>query len=85
MMSPIDDPEVKALALISLTLQADYAAEELAWTGSPFAWIKTRPSRQIGAIGEKLVAGWLAAKGFNVIRSPDSGADRIVEDRRVEI
>jgi hypothetical protein len=39
----------------------------------------------MGAIGERLVAGWLAAKGFNVVRSPDTEADRIIENQRVEI
>jgi hypothetical protein len=81
----IQDAEVRILAAISAQLEADYTEGEDAWAGSPFAWIKTRPSRQVGAIGEKLVAGWLAARDFNIARSPDSDADRIVERKRVEI
>lgn len=38
------------------------------WQGSPFYWIKSRASRQIGAIGEALVAGWAASKGFDVTK-----------------
>lgn len=74
-----------ALATIAATLQSEYAADELEWNGSPFAWIKARPSRQVGTIGERLVAGWLAAKNFDVIRSPDSDADRLVNGHRIEI
>ena len=44
-----------------------------------------RPSRSIGAIGEKIVASWLAMHDFNVQRSPDSEADRVVEGKRIEI
>lgn len=84
-MRAIRDPDVLALATISTTLQAEYASDELQWVGSPFAWIKTRPSRQVGTIGERLVAGWLAAKDFDVVRSPDSDADRLVNGHRVEI
>lgn len=84
-MSQITDPEVEMLAAHSGTLEAEYTTDDTAWKDSPFAWIKTRPSRQVGAIGEKLVAGWLASKGFNVQRSPDAEADRIVERSRVEI
>lgn len=84
-MRSIRDPEVLALATISTTLQAGYASEELQWMGSPFAWIKTRPSRQVGTIGERLVAGWLAAKDFDVTRSPDPDADRLVNGHRIEI
>lgn len=55
------------------------------WVGSPFAWIKTRPSRQVGSIGEQLVAGWFAAKGLDVVRTGDSDADRVIDGKRVEI
>ena len=81
----ITDPEVQTLAAIAATLEVDYASKELAWHGSPFAWIKTRPSRQVGVIGEKLVAGWLAARDCDVVRSPDSEADRVINGRRAEI
>jgi hypothetical protein len=86
MAKQIHDPEVRALAGISATLKEDYETGEDIWVGSPFEWIKRRPSsRQIGAIGEKLVAGWLAAKDFDVARSPDSEADRLINGHRVEI
>ncbi|GEM82629.1 MULTISPECIES: hypothetical protein [Meiothermus] len=81
----IKDPEVSILASISQALQAEYQSENREWEGSPFAWIRTRPSRQVGAIGEKLVSGWLAARGFNVVRAGDSDADRVIEGKRVEI
>ena len=73
------------LASCAATLEADYTGDDKVWIGSPFAWIKTRPSRQIGVIGEKLVSGWLATKGFDVVRSPDSQADRIINGDRAEV
>ena len=85
-MNSIVDPDVQILGSCSQTLQAKYAKKDRnEWEGSPFAWIKTRPSRQVGTIGEKLVSGFLATKGFDVTRSPDSEADRIVNGTRVEI
>lgn len=84
-MKQIEDPDVRILAGCSQTLRADYAHEDPEWNGSPFAWIKTRPSRQVGVIGEKLVSGWLATKGFDVVRSPDSEADRLINGVRAEV
>ena len=84
-MTTIRDAEVQLLAGLATTLHVDYAKDDIPWHGSPFAWIKTRPSRQIGAIGEKLVSGYVATKGFNVGRSVDSEADRVIEGRRAEV
>lgn len=83
----IADPEVQALASITAILKGDYVKEGLddPWAGSPFAWIRTRPSRQVGKIGEQLVAGWCAAKGLDVAASHDSEADRVIGGHRVEI
>ena len=85
MTERLQDPEVRALAAISATLQVGYEVDDLMWEGSPFGWMKRRPSRQVGAIGEKLVAGWLAAKDFDVARSPDSEADRLINGHRIEV
>lgn len=85
-MPEITDKEVKVLAGISESLKGEYInPEEDVWAGSPFAWILTRPSRQRGKIGEQLIAGWCAARDLNVLRSPNSDADRIIEGKRVEI
>lgn len=86
MVPRIADAEVNLLASIAATLESEYSTDEAdPWAGSPFEWIKGRPSRQVGAIGEKLVAGWCAAKDFDVVRSPDSDADRIIHGYRVEV
>lgn len=75
------DPDAQLLAALSLELERDYASStDESWAGTPFAWVRTMSSRRRGAIGEKLVAGWFAAKGANVVRSPDSEADRIIEN-----
>lgn len=85
-LAKIHDPEVQLLATLSATLEADYVSDpEDPWVGSPFAWILKQPSRTKGAIAEKLVAGWCATKGFDVVRSRHSDADRVVEGHRLEI
>jgi len=81
----IHDPEVHLLATIAATLMPDYADKNVDWQNSPFGWIRVLPSRRVGAIGEALVAGWCAAKGLDVARSPDSEADRVVNGLRIEI
>ena len=86
-MRRIQDPEVEILASYSQIFKTEYQETiRASWDGSPFSWIKTGPSsRQVGAIGEKLVSGYFAAKGFDVTSSPDGEADRIIAGQRAEI
>jgi len=81
----LSDPDVGALAGLSRELQGDYKTDVDPWTGSPFAWIKSQQSRRRGKIGEQLVSGLLALRDFDVVRSPDSEADRVINGMRVEI
>lgn len=82
----IRDPHVQTLAAIAATLSQNYiVGEDDPWQGSPFRWILSLPSRAKGAVGEGLVAGWAAANGFDVVRSPDSEADRIINGHRIEV
>lgn len=75
----IADDEVNALAAIAAKLAPTYVdPEKDPWAGSPFAWIRTRPSRQVGKIGEQLVADWASAKGLKVTRTGDAEADRVI-------
>jgi len=79
------DPEVRLLAGLASTLEIDYQQDDVAWAGSPFAWIRSRPSRQRGKIGEQLVAGWCAAHDLDVLSPPDSNCDRMLAGLRAEI
>lgn len=76
----IDDPEIRILAEISQALGAKPKKQKTVWTGSPFGWIKTRPSHSIGAITEKLVDQWLQIHGFTVANSPNSDQVRWFRD-----
>lgn len=80
-----DDRDVELLAEYSRDLHKKYEEDDKAWEKSPFAWIRSRPSRSRGAIGEALISRYLEAKGFHVERSPDSDADRMIDQKRVEI
>lgn len=67
MINKIADEDVRILASLSAAIAPDYkVADDDPWLGSPLEWILRVPSRTKGAIGESLVAGWAAAKGFDV-------------------
>jgi len=75
------------LASLAASIEPDYVGEkeQAMWRGSPFYWIKGRPSRQVGSIGEALVAGWAASKGFDVQKPLSSDHDRRIEGLKVEV
>ena len=86
MKQTITDTDVLIIASLATALAPDYSSTaDNPWIGSPFEWILKVPSRTKGAIGESLMAGWAAAKGFDVQRSRNSSADRIVHGHRIEI
>ena len=55
------------------------------WAGSPFEWLMRLPSRSRGRAGELIAEAWLTGLGFQVRRPTNSGHDRIVAARKVEI
>jgi hypothetical protein len=83
----ITDSYVQLLASIAAELKGHYVREgpDDPWAGSPFGWIRTLPSRQVGKIGEQLVEGLCKAMGLDVKSSGDSEADLIIAGRRVEV
>ena len=66
MSNNFDTKEYQELVQISNMIYEEYKSENILWKGSPFEWIKHRPSRSIGAIGEKIISAWLAMHNFNV-------------------
>jgi len=54
-MLPTNDFDI--LVSVANQLKNSYIrGDDDPWVSSPFAWIKTRPSRQVGKIGEQIIA-----------------------------
>jgi hypothetical protein len=86
MRHQITDPDVRLLALIAAKLKRHYVGKGAdPWARSPFGWIRTLPSRQVGKIGEQLVEELCKVMGLDVKPSEDSEADLIIAGRRVEV
>ncbi|MCY4145549.1 MAG: hypothetical protein OXE95_11640 [Chloroflexi bacterium] len=81
----VRDSEVSLLIAIATDLKPDEDNFEQ-WADSPFGWLKLGiPPARKGKISEEIVARYFAEKGFDVVKSPDREADRIIENVRVEI
>ena len=81
----IHDPDVRRLAEMATELRRKYVDMDSEWASSPFAWIKACPSRQVGKIGEQLVAKWCGQHGLSVGPVGDPGADLMIQGHRVEV
>lgn len=66
-------------------LEPRYARDDSQWDESPFAWIRSLPSRSEGAAGEALLESWLTRLGYEVSPAGTAGADRCIAGVRVEI
>lgn len=50
----LDDPQEARFANIAEEIHQSYSgSDDGEWADSPFAWIRSMPSRTVGAIGEK--------------------------------
>lgn len=66
-------------------VQMGRADAEDPWAGSPFEWLMRLPSRSRGRAGELIVESWLDGLGFQVSPPTNSGHDRTISRRKVEI
>ena len=77
--------EYAEIVSIAQSFHRELLSENGQWAESPFAWIKFCSSRAQLTIGEKIVSSWLALHDFNIERSPDAEADRLIEGKRTLI
>ncbi len=84
-MNDSNDKDFKLLATAANYIKNDFESPNNAWKDSPFEWVKKLSSGSKGKLGKHLVYQWCALKGLPVGRSPDSDADMIVNEHRVEV
>ena len=74
------------LSNISELYRKSASGPSKAWSGSPFEWLLSVPSRSKGAYGEKFVAELFRARKFDV-KKPLAGTDhdRVINGHRIEI
>ncbi len=79
------NPEFELLASAAKFIRGEFKRESSIWAGSPFEWVLKLPSASKGKLGKRLVYQWCALKGLSVDSSPDSDADMLINNHRVEI
>ena len=80
-----DHASFSFLASIAEILRDEFISSDDEWKDSPFYWIKTLPAGTKGKFGIRLISAWCGAKGFRVDTSPDTDADLLINQHRVEI
>src|SRR3990172_12897960 len=85
-MEKIKTPtEFELLATAANFVREEFEKNTDVWAGSPFEWVLTLPSASKGRLGKRLVYQWCAVKGLSIDSSPDSEADMLINNHRVEI
>jgi hypothetical protein len=79
------DSDFKLLASAAEFIKPEFEKDRSAWRESPFEWILSLPSGSKGKLGKRLVYQWCAVKGLSIGNSPDSEADMLINNHRVEI
>jgi len=77
--------EFELFATAANFIREEFEKNTEAWVGSPFEWVLTLPSASKGRLGKRLVYQWCAVKGLSIDSSPDSEADMLINNHRVEI
>ena len=77
--------EFELFATAAQFIRPDFQKEKPQWTDSPFAWITTLPSATKGKLGSRLVKQWCTLQGLSIGTSPDSEADLLINNHRVEV
>jgi hypothetical protein len=83
-----DEQNQDFLTLVTISDSLKAVAKETAFErfrGSRFQWIMARGSSEKGKIGEELVSAWARTNGFDVTKTGDRAADRIINGHRIEI
>lgn len=78
------DKEFSLLASAANFIKPELLVEREEWNGSPFEWILNLPAGTKGKLGKKLILQWCALKGLSTNKSPDSEADGLINNHRVE-
>lgn len=77
--------DFELLATAANYIRPEIESERTEWLDSPFHWILTLPSGKKGKLGKLLIQQWCALKGLSINRSPDSEADLLINNHRVEM
>lgn len=77
--------DLNEFASIAESLRSQHVDDNSDWTDSPFAWIRSLPSRKKGAVGEQIISLWCESYGFDVAPSNNIESDRTIGNLRIEI
>jgi hypothetical protein len=77
--------DFKLLATAANYIRDDIEKEKVTWKDSPFYWVLFLPPASKGKLGAQLIKQWCSLKGLSINTSPDSQADLLINDHRVEV